>query len=205
VTVRLCVYLGSNFGAAPSFRAAAVSLGEALAGRGIGLVYGGGNVGLMGALADSVLAAGGDVVGVIPQHLVDSEVSHSGLTSLEVTSSMHDRKARMAALADGFIVLPGGFGTLEEIAEILTWTQLGLQAKPVVFYDVDNFWTPMLAAFDAMVAGGFVRADHRTLAQRATTAEQAVDLATTPMPPIAHKWPDRDRPAGSPDPLTGPA
>jgi len=190
--VRLCVYLGSNFGSSPAYAAAARELGAALAAKDVVLVYGGGNVGLMGALADSVLGAGGEVIGVIPQHLVDSEVSHCGVTSLEVTSSMHDRKARMADLADGFIVLPGGFGTLEEVAEILTWTQLGLIAKPVVFLDVEGFWTPLLTALDAMVAGGFVRADHRRLAQRATSAAEAIALALTPMPTIAHKWLDRN-------------
>ena len=186
--VRLCVYLGSNFGASPAYAAVARELGAALAAKDVVLVYGGGNVGLMGALADSVLGAGGEVIGVIPQHLVDSEVSHCGVTSLEVTSSMHDRKARMADLADGFIVLPGGFGTLEEVAEILTWTQLGLIAKPVVFLDVEGFWTPLLTALDAMVGGGFVRADHRRLAQRATSAAEAIALALTPMPTIVSRY-----------------
>lgn len=190
--VRLCVYLGSNFGSSPAYAAAARELGAALAAKDVALVYGGGNVGLMGALADAVLASGGEVIGVIPQDLVDSEVSHSGVTSLEVTSSMHDRKARMAELADGFIVLPGGFGTLEEVAEILTWTQLGLIAKPVVFLDVEGFWTPLLTALDAMVTGGFVRADHRRLAQRTTSAAEAIALALAPMPTIAHKWLDRN-------------
>lgn len=191
MATRLCVYLGSNVGSSSAFVDAANELGRAFVAHGIGLVYGGGSVGLMGALADTVLANGGEVVGVIPQHLVDSEVSHASLTALEVTASMHERKARMAEIADGFIVLPGGFGTLEEVAEILTWTQLGLLAKPVVFLDVEDFWTPLLAAFDVMVSAGFVRADHRNLAQRATTPAEAIRLATAPMPTIAHKWIDR--------------
>jgi uncharacterized protein (TIGR00730 family) len=188
VSLRLCVYLGSKAGSSPAFVAAAGELGRAFAERGIGLIYGGGRVGLMGALANSVLEHGGEVIGVIPQHMVDAEVSHLGVSSLEVTGSMHERKARMAELADGFIVLPGGYGTLEEVAEILTWTQLGLLAKPVVFLDIEDFWAPMLAAFDVMVAGGFVRGDHRALAQRARTVPEAIVLATTPMPAIGHKW-----------------
>ncbi len=130
------------------------------------VVYGGGKVGLMGQLADAALAAGGEVVGVMPAHLVEREIAHPGLSRLEVTSSMHERKAMMAELASGFIALPGGFGTFEEVIEILTWNQLGLMSKPVVFLDVDGFYTPLLDFFDRSVDARFVRPDHRSLAQR---------------------------------------
>jgi uncharacterized protein (TIGR00730 family) len=148
---RLCVFCGSNAGAAPAFAEAAARLGSALASREIGLGYGGGNVGLMGILADSVIEHGGEVIGVIPEFLERAEVAHTGLTELHVVGSMHERKALMATLADGFISLPGGFGTVDELAEALTWTQLGLQAKPVVLLDVDGFWEPLVRFFDAAV------------------------------------------------------
>ena len=189
---RLCVFCGSNTGTEPSYTETAVHLGSAMADRGIGLVYGGGNVGLMGVLADAVLDAGGEVLGVMPDFLVRAEIAHTGLTSLIPAASMHERKAMMADLADGFIALPGGYGTLDELAEALTWTQLGLQSKPVVLLDIDGFWTPLLAFFDAAVERGFVRPAHRTLAQRAVTVDEAIALATGPVPQTQHKWMDRD-------------
>jgi uncharacterized protein (TIGR00730 family) len=189
---RLCVYLASNVGNSPVFVEAAAKMGTALASREIGLVYGGGNVGLMGVLADATLAAGGEVIGVMPEHLVSKEIAHDGITELRVTANMHERKEQMADLADGFIAMPGGYGTLEEITEMLTWNQLGLQAKPVVFLDLDRFWSPLLSMFDAAVECGFVRPSHRMLAQRAVTVDEAIALATAPVPETPHKWLDRD-------------
>jgi uncharacterized protein (TIGR00730 family) len=189
---RLCVFCGSNAGSAPGFAAAATQLGTALAGRDIGLVYGGGDVGLMGTVADAVLAAGGEVIGVIPEFLKRAEVAHRGLTELHVVGSMHARKRLMAELAEGFIALPGGFGTLDELAEALTWTQLGLQAKPVVLLDVDGFWAPLVRFVDAAVDHGFVRPAHRMLLQRTVTVDEAIALATSPVPNTPHKWLDRD-------------
>jgi uncharacterized protein (TIGR00730 family) len=189
---RLCVFCGSNAGAVPAFADAAARLGSALASRGIGLVYGGGNVGLMGILADSVVEQGGEVIGVIPAFLERAEIAHAGLTTLHVVGSMHERKALMATLADGFIALPGGFGTVDELAEALTWTQLGLQAKPVVLLDVDGFWDPLVRFFDAAVEHGFVRPAHRMLLSRTVTVDEAIALATSPVPDTPHKWLDRD-------------
>ena len=191
--LRLCVFCGSNAGTAPAFAETADRLGGALAGRGIGLVYGGGDVGLMGVVADAVLDAGGEVTGVIPEFLEHAEVAHRGLTTLHVVGSMHERKALMASLSAGFIALPGGFGTLDELAEALTWTQLGLQAKPVVLLDVEGFWQPLVQFFDAAVEHGFVRPAHRVLLQRTETVDGAIALATGPVPETPHKWLDRDR------------
>lgn len=191
---RLSVYCGSNVGSSPVYAETAARLGASLAAREIGLVYGGGNVGLMGVLADAVLAGGGAVTGVIPEHLVRAEVAHRGLTELIVVSSMHDRKACMSDLADGFVVLPGGFGTLDETFEALTWGQLGLQSKPVVLLDVEGFFDPLLAMMDRAVDAGFLRPAHRMLAQRARTVDEALALALGPAPSTPHKWLDRDGP-----------
>jgi uncharacterized protein (TIGR00730 family) len=188
----LCVFCGSNAGVAPAFADTAARLGKALASRNIGVVYGGGDVGLMGVVADAVIDAGGDVTGVIPDFLERAEVAHRRLTRLHVVGSMHERKALMASLSAGFIALPGGFGTLDELAEALTWTQLGLQAKPVVLLDVDGFWEPLVQFFDAAVEHGFVRPAHRMLLQRAVTVDEAIALATGPVPETPHKWLDRD-------------
>lgn len=188
----LCVYCGSNLGASEEFVDAAVQLGGALARRGIRLIYGGGHVGLMGAVADAVLAAGGEVTGVITEHLVAAEVAHQGLTTLEVVPDMHARKARFEELADGFIAMPGGFGTLEEVIEVLTWNQLGLIRKPVVLFDVGRYWSPLFTWMDASVEAGFVRSSHRMLAQRARTADEAVALALAPAPETPDKWLDRE-------------
>jgi len=191
-TARLCVYCGSNVGNSPAFTALAQQLGSALAHRGIGLVYGGGRVGLMGLVADAALAAGGEVIGVITEQLVGAEVAHTGLTRIEVTTSMHARKARLNELADGFLVLPGGFGTIDELAEVLTWNQLGIIAKPVVLVDVDGFWAPMFEWMERAVQAGFVRSSHRMLAQHAHGVDEAIAMATAPVPEIPHKWLDRD-------------
>lgn len=163
-----------------------------MARRGISVVYGGGHVGLMGAVADAALAAGGEVIGVITDQLVSAEVAHRGLSSLEIVPDMHQRKARFEQLADGFIALPGGFGTLEEVIELLTWNQLGLIRKPVVLLDVNKYWAPLFDWMDAAVASGFVRTSHRMLAQRAHTVDEALALALAPAPETPNKWIDRD-------------
>ncbi|HTH05080.1 MAG TPA: TIGR00730 family Rossman fold protein [Ilumatobacteraceae bacterium] len=191
-TCRLCLYCGSNSGTNVNYADTARRLGASLARRDIGLVYGGGSVGLMGVAADAAMEAGGEVIGVITEQLVNAEVAHQGLTRLEVVDSMHDRKARLADLADGFIVLPGGFGTVDEFAEMLTWNQLGIVAKPVVLLDIDGFWGPLLTWMDRAVDEGFVRAAHRVLAQRAGSVDEAIALATSPVPRTPHKWLDRD-------------
>lgn len=189
--VRLCVYCGSNVGASAGFEAVARELGAAMAAVGIGLVYGGGRVGLMGVVADAVLASGGEAIGVMPEHLVRAEIAHGGLTELVVVDSMHARKARMAELADGFVALPGGYGTFEELFEMLTWNQLGLIAKPVVLLDVEGFFEPLLAMLDHAAERGFVRAEHRALARRAATVGAALTMAAEPVGPALPKWTDR--------------
>src|SRR5687768_199497 len=160
----LCVFCGSSPGSRPEYAALAVRTGELIAERGIALVYGGGHVGLMGALADAALAAGGRVVGVIPRALWDREVGHGGLTELHVVETMHERKALMASLADAFVALPGGLGTLEEIFEVWTWGQLGIHAKPCGFLDVNGYYAPLLAFLDGAVERGLVRREHRAMA-----------------------------------------
>ena len=160
---RICVFCGSRPGVRPAYRAAAEALGQLLAERGIELVYGGGNVGLMGCVADACLAAGGKVVGVIPRALLEWEVGHEGLTRLEVVDSMHTRKARMAELADGFIALPGGFGTFEELFEILTWAQLGFHNKPVALFNVEGYYLPLIQMLERSVGEGFMKNENRGL------------------------------------------
>ena len=162
--MRICVFCGSQMGASPRYREAARDFGTLLAGRGLGLVYGGGDVGLMGVLADAVLAAGGHAWGVIPRSLADREVAHAGLTELEIVTSMHERKARMADLADAFVALPGGLGTLDELFEIWTWAQLGIHAKPIGLLNVLGYFDPLLAFLDRTVEEGFVRPEHRATA-----------------------------------------
>jgi uncharacterized protein (TIGR00730 family) len=157
----ICVYCGSNAGSKPVYTERAMALGDRIAKQGLALVYGGGNVGLMGVVADAVLAAGGEVIGVIPQQLVDWEVAHRGVTKLEIVDSMHERKARMFDLSDAFVALPGGFGTLDEMFEMLTWRQLGLGDKPCAFLDVDGFYAPLMQMLDRMVAERFLHADQR--------------------------------------------
>jgi uncharacterized protein (TIGR00730 family) len=149
-------------------------------------------VGLMGLVADAALAADGEVIGVITEQLMRAEIAHDRLTRLEVVPTMHDRKARLTDLADGFVVLPGGFGTVDEFAEVLTWNQLGLIAKPVVLLDVDGYWDSLFEWMSTSVKAGFVRDSHRMLAQRAHTVDEAIALATGPVPAVGHKWIDRD-------------
>ncbi|MBS7456299.1 TIGR00730 family Rossman fold protein [Coralloluteibacterium stylophorae] len=157
----VCVYCGSNSGRLPVYADRARAFGRALAGRGLELVYGGGRVGLMGTVADAVLADGGRAFGVIPRQLVEAEVAHSGLTELVVVETMHQRKTRMFERAQGFVALPGGFGTMEEIFEVLTWTQLGMHARPCAFLDVAGYYGHLEAMLDHMVAEGFLRAAQR--------------------------------------------
>ena len=157
----VCVYCGSNAGGDPAYAAQAKALGARLAAEKLALVYGGGNVGLMGIVADAVLENGGEVVGVIPRQLVAWEVAHKGITRLEIVDSMHERKARMFDLSDGFVALPGGFGTLDEMFEMLTWRQLGLGDKPCAFLDVNGFWQPLMTMLDTMVRERFLHADQR--------------------------------------------
>jgi uncharacterized protein (TIGR00730 family) len=157
----MTVFASASVREPDGFTQAAFSLGQSLAEAGTGLIYGGGSVGLMGAVADGALSAGGEVVGVMPQSLVDAEIAHPGLTSLRVVESLHERKAELARLGDGFVALPGGAGTLEELFEAWTWQQLGLHAKPVALLNIDGFWDPLLSMLDAMVRTGFVRSDDR--------------------------------------------
>jgi uncharacterized protein (TIGR00730 family) len=188
------VFCGSNPGRRSEYLAGAADLGRALAVRGIRVVYGGAHVGLMGALADAVLAAGGEIVGVIPGLLVDAEVAHPGLTELRVTGSMHERKAVMADLADGFIALPGGIGTLEEFAEIVTWAQLGLHAKPTGLLNVLGYYDGLLGFLGHATQERFVRADHREMIlARPTAAELLAAMDGWSMPPrTPAKWIDAD-------------
>jgi uncharacterized protein (TIGR00730 family) len=160
---RVCVFCGASPGRDPGYVALAASVGAGLAERGIGLVYGGSRVGMMGALADAALAAGGEVIGVIPRRLVDRELAHPGLTELRIVETLHERKAGMAALADGFIALPGGLGTLEELAEVASWAQLGLQTKPIGLLGRDGYWDHLLAWLDHAVAEGFLAPASRAL------------------------------------------
>ena len=160
---RICVFCGSSQGSRPEYRAAAEEMGRELVRRNIGLGYGGGNVGLMGIIADAVLRAGGAAVGVIPENIMAREVGHEGLTKLHVVRSMHERKALMADLSDAFVALPGGFGTLEEFCEVVTWTQLGLHAKPCGILNVVGYYTPLLRMFDHAAEEQFLKPENRAL------------------------------------------
>jgi uncharacterized protein (TIGR00730 family) len=172
---RVCVFCGASSGRLPAYADAARAVGSALARRGVGLVYGGGRVGLMGAVADAALAGGGEVVGVIPQELVERELAHSGVTDLRVVDSLHERKALMAELADGFVALPGGFGTLDELLEQLTWSQLGLHAKPVGLLDVEGYWRPLIELARHATEEGFVRESDLAAIAVATEPEALLD------------------------------
>lgn len=176
------VFCGSSSRVAEAHREAARELGREIAARGLRLVYGGGDIGLMGLLADAALAAGGEVVGVIPRFLVDLEVAHHGLSELVVVETMHDRKREMAERSDAFVVLPGGFGTLDESIEIVTWRQLRLHEKPVVLLDVAGYWRPLLDLVDHMIREGFAHEEHRTLLALADTVDAAIATASRPVP-----------------------
>jgi uncharacterized protein (TIGR00730 family) len=190
------VFCGSSAGRLPAYRDAAQAMGLALARRGLALVYGGGKVGLMGAVADAALVAGGRVVGVIPDFLAAKEVAHTGLTELEVVGSMHERKARMAELADGFVALPGGYGTLEEFCEILTWAQLGLHRKPVGLLNVAGYYDPLLALFDHAVSERFLAPALRSLVLSSSAADSLLDELLMAHPPSIDKWGAPAPPAG---------
>ena len=185
---RICVFCGSSPGFDPRFMTAASAFGTSLARRGIGLVYGGASVGLMGAVADAVLQAGGDVIGVIPQALVAKEVAHYGLDDLRVVGSMHERKALMAELADGFVALPGGIGTFEELFEVWTWAQLGDIAKPCALYNVAGFYDGLTAFLDNVVTQGFMKALHRDMLIVADEAEALLDRLAAYTAPAQTKW-----------------
>lgn len=184
----ICVFCGSSMGRNPDYEKGAIQLGTAIAHRGISLVYGGGNVGLMGVVADAVLSAGGEVFGVIPEFLVSKELAHQGLTRLETVQSMHDRKARMAELSDAFIALPGGYGTLEEFCEVLTWAQLGLHQKPHGLLNIAGYYDPLLQFFDQAVTEKLVRPVHRALVLEATEPEVLLDRLSAYEPQNVDKW-----------------
>lgn len=184
----VCVFCGSSTPPGALFERTAASVGELLAERGVTLVYGGGRVGLMGTLADACLARGGRVLGVIPSGLFTREVAHRGVTQLHEVSSMHERKQLMYDLADAFMALPGGLGTLEELAEVATWSQLGLHRKPIVLVDVDGFWDPLVAQLDRMVETGLLKPANRMLVQRAASGETALELLESTEPVFVEKW-----------------
>ena len=184
----VCVFCGSSTPPADEYRRAAGELGALLAERRIDLVYGGGSVGLMGVLADACLRQGGRVEGVIPTGLFTREVGHRGLTTLHQVGSMHERKQLMYDLADAFIALPGGLGTLEELAEVATWSQLGLHRKPIVLLDVEGFWEPLVSLLNRMVTVGLLKPANRELIQRAESAEEALGVLASTEPAYAEKW-----------------
>jgi uncharacterized protein (TIGR00730 family) len=185
---RLCVFCGSSSGTSPAYRDAAERLAREMARRGIGLVYGGGDVGLMGIVADAALAAGADVIGVIPQAMVAREIAHRGLSDLRVVGSMHERKALMAELSDAFIALPGGFGTFEEFCEAITWTQLGLHRKRCGLMNVERFYDPLLALFDRAVADGFLKPGNRALVADDVDPAALIDKLSAPLAAPEPKW-----------------
>jgi uncharacterized protein (TIGR00730 family) len=173
---RVAVYCGSASGSNPAFLAEAGALGRTLAAAGLGMVYGGASVGLMGAVADAALAEGAEVIGVLPEILSGSEIAHSGLTRLEVVKTMHARKARMVHLADAFLILPGGYGTLDELMEIVTWKQLRLHAKPCILINTAGYWNGLLSFLDTTVGAGFLKAENRGLLEVAVDADEAVGM-----------------------------
>lgn len=186
--MNICVFAGSSLGSRPSYQLAAEKLGKALASRGIGLVYGGASVGLMGAIADSVLAEDGTVVGVLPQALADIEIAHDGLTELHVVSSMHERKALMAELSDGFIVLPGGIGSLEESFEVWTWSQLGIHSKAIGLLNVEGFYDGLETFLNHLVAESFVKPIHREILLSDSDPNRLIDKVLEFKVPTEGKW-----------------
>lgn len=187
---RICVFCGSNLGINPVYRQAAVAVGLLMADRGIELVYGGGNIGLMGVLADAVLESGGRVIGVIPGSLLVREVGHQGLTELRIVKSMHERKALMSDLSDGFIAMPGGFGTLEEFCEVVTWSQLGIHSKPCGLLNIEGYYDPLLALFDHAVCEGFLREENRRLVLEDCDPAQLLEKFASFAPQPVDKWID---------------
>lgn len=189
---RFCIFCGSSVGVNSAYAQAAREIAEAVVRQGSGLVYGGGNVGLMGVIADTALALGGEVIGVIPRSMVNKELAHRGLTRLHVVHSMHERKALMAELADAFIALPGGYGTLEEFCEILTWAQLGLHRKPCGLLNIAGFYDAFLAQIDHAVSARFIRTEHRSLIVVEPNSERLLQRLLHFRAPPIHKWIDRD-------------
>lgn len=189
----VCVFAGSSSGSRGDYVAAARGLGRALLERKLGLVYGGARVGLMGALADEVLAGGGEVIGVIPEALVAKEVAHAGLTELRVVKSMHERKATMSDLAHGFVALPGGMGTLEEFFEVLTWAQLGFHRKPSGLLNVEGYFDGLLEFLDHSAAERFVRPEHRAMISVASEPGELLDLLAAYQAPVVEKWIERSQ------------
>ncbi|MGS0739083.1 LOG family protein [Pseudomonas sp. GG8] len=187
----VCVFCGASAGTNPVYREAAIALGRTLAERKLTLIYGGGAVGLMGIVADAALAAGGEVVGIIPESLQNAEIGHKGLTRLEVVDGMHARKARMAELSDAFIALPGGLGTLEEMFEVWTWGQLGYHAKPLGLMDVNGFYSKLTDFLDHVVSEGFVREQHRGMLQVSESPGELLDALDAWKPLAAPKWADQ--------------
>ena len=188
----VCVYCGSSVGSRDEYTQAARDLGRLLASRGLRTVYGAGNIGLMGVLADAALEAGGEVIGVIPEALVERELAHNGVTDLRIVHSMHERKALMADLSDAFIALPGGFGTFEELCEMLTWLQLGIHQKPCGLLNVAGYYDPLITMFDHATEERFLRPQHRNLLQVETDPARLLDRLAATHPPETHKWLDRD-------------
>ena len=188
---RICVFAGSSRGAREDYAQAAERLARELVTRGYGVVYGGGRVGMMGVLADATLAAGGEVIGVIPKALLEKEVAHGGLTELRVVASMHERKAMMAELSEGFIALPGGLGTLEEFFEVLTWAQLGLHPKPCGLLNVSGYYDRLLEFLNLTVEERFVKSQHRALVITSTSPADLLERFATYSPPQVEKWIDR--------------
>ncbi|MDR3724928.1 MAG: TIGR00730 family Rossman fold protein [Terracidiphilus sp.] len=174
---RVAVYCASANGTQEEFRAEAVALGKAIAAAGLGLVYGGASIGLMGAVADAALAGGSEVIGVLPDVLADKEIAHKSLSKLEFVSTMHERKARMVELADAFLILPGGFGTLDELMEVVTWAQLRMHAKPCILVNSTGYWHGLLGFIDTAVESGFIKPENRELLLVAPSAEAAVAMA----------------------------
>lgn len=184
---RICVFCGSSMGRNGAYRDAAAALGRLLAREGIGLVYGGASVGLMGTVADAVLAAGGEVIGVIPRALESKEIAHAGLSALHVVETMHERKALMAELADGFIALPGGMGTFDEFFEVVTWAQLGIHAKPFGLLNVAGYYDRLAAFLDYTVAEGFVRGEHREMIAVEESPEALLERFRARRAPVVEK------------------
>ncbi len=190
---RVCVYAGSNPGSHPAYAEGARALAGLLAERGIGLVFGGSNVGLMGVLADTALAAGGEVIGVMPQALVDREIGHPSLTEMRVVGSMHERKALMAELSDAFVAIPGGIGTLEELIEIYTWSQLGIHSKACGVLNTRGYYDPLATFLDHAVEEGFLRPQHRAVLSVAADPGELLDRLAAFEPPTVGKWLELDQ------------
>ena len=189
----ICVFCGASAGNRPAYAEAARSLAATLAERDLTLIYGGGSIGVMGVLADAMLAGGGRVIGVLPEHLSRREVAHAGVTEMHIVGSMHERKALMARRADAFIALPGGLGTLEELFEVLTWSQLGLHSKPCALLNVDDYYDPLIAFLDGAVARGFVQPRHREMLLIDSHPARLLDRIGAYVAPAVEKWLDAER------------